>query len=129
LPDGWNRALIGSIEAVLSAGSNWDLGGGFQLRASSGQPGLAPGLYRLSPRSACPNIKRGHPFERHHSQTLKNLLQEFRLEPWLRDRVPLVLSGDQLVAVADLWVERDFIQRDSAGLRLSWNWSRNGRVD
>jgi len=90
---------------------------------------LAPGHYTLVPRSICPSIKRGHPFQRHHSQTLKNLLQEFRLEPWLRDRVPLVMVGDHLVAVADLWVERDFIRRDSESLQLTWCWSGAGRFD
>ncbi|TLM78433.1 tRNA lysidine(34) synthetase TilS [Microbulbifer harenosus] len=48
--------------------------------------------------------ERAKPRERHHSQTLKRLLQEYRLVPWLRDRVPLIFQGGVLVAVGDLFV-------------------------
>jgi tRNA(Ile)-lysidine synthase len=44
------------------------------------------------------------PVDRAHSQTLKKLLQEYQLETWLRDRVPLIFCDDQLVAVGDLWL-------------------------
>lgn len=129
LPAGWNQSLLGPVTTDLTAGASLDLQDGFRLHAVAGQPGLAPRTYSLLPRATCPHIKRGHPVERHHSQTLKNLLQEFRLEPWLRDRVPLIMAGDQLAAVADLWIERDFIQDDSQGLQLSWNCSPAGGVD
>ncbi len=48
--------------------------------------------------------ERCKPAHRQHSQTLKKLLQEYLLEPWLRNSVPLLFSGDQLVAVGDLWI-------------------------
>lgn len=48
--------------------------------------------------------ERAKPSGRGHSQTLKKLLQEYGLEPWLRDSVPLVYAGDTLIAVGDLWV-------------------------
>ncbi len=48
--------------------------------------------------------ERAKPRERHHSQTLKKLLQEYGLAPWLRDRVPLIFRGGILVAVGDLFV-------------------------
>ncbi|WGL17624.1 tRNA lysidine(34) synthetase TilS [Microbulbifer bruguierae] len=51
--------------------------------------------------------ERAKPRERHHSQTLKRLLQEYALPPWLRDRVPLVFRGETLVAVGDLFVTVD----------------------
>lgn len=129
LPAGWRRALFKPMTTILTADTQRDLGDGFRLRTSVGQPGLAPGQYNLLPRCSLPELKRGHPATRHHSQTIKKLLQEFGLEPWLRDRVPLVMADDQLVAVADLWVERDFIQRDSESLRLNWMWSGAGPVD
>jgi tRNA(Ile)-lysidine synthase len=44
------------------------------------------------------------PIDRAHSQTVKKLLQEYQLETWLRDRVPLIYYGDQLIAVGDLWL-------------------------
>ncbi len=47
--------------------------------------------------------QRCKPAGRSHSQRLKKLLQEYRLEPWLRDRVPLVFLNGDLVAVGDLF--------------------------
>ncbi len=49
------------------------------------------------------------PINRAHSQTVKKLLQEYQLETWLRDRVPLIYCDDQLVAVADLWLCKEIV--------------------
>jgi tRNA(Ile)-lysidine synthase len=46
------------------------------------------------------------PVKRQHSQTVKKLLQEHQLETWLRDRVPLIYAGNELVAVGDIWVNK-----------------------
>lgn len=65
--------------------------------------------------------ERCKPAGRAHSQTLKKLLQDYGLEPWLRDTVPLVFSGDYLVAVGDLWVCADFVAPDdAAGYVFIW---------
>ncbi len=65
--------------------------------------------------------ERCKPAGRAHSQTLKKLLQDYALEPWLRDKVPLVFSGDELVAVGDLWVCAGFVAaEDEAGFALYW---------
>jgi tRNA(Ile)-lysidine synthase len=48
--------------------------------------------------------ERCQPSGRTHSQTLKRLLQDYGVEPWLRESLPLVYSGDNLVAVANLWI-------------------------
>ena len=48
--------------------------------------------------------ERARPLERQHSQTLKKLMQEYGLEPWLRDRVPLIFEGERLLAVGDLFL-------------------------
>lgn len=53
------------------------------------------------------------PQGRSGSQTLKKLLQEYQLETWLRDRVPLLYSEGQLVAVGDLWVCKEFSPKAS----------------
>lgn len=47
--------------------------------------------------------ERAKPVDRQRSQTLKKLLQEVGLEPWLRDRVPLVYRSGELLAVGDLF--------------------------
>ncbi|QEY12428.1 tRNA lysidine(34) synthetase TilS [Cellvibrio sp. KY-YJ-3] len=65
--------------------------------------------------------ERCKPAGRNHSQTLKKLLQEYSLEPWLREQLPLVYSGDELVAVGDLWVCDGVVAGcDEAGYRLVW---------
>lgn len=38
------------------------------------------------------------------TRSLKNLYQEAAILPWMRDAIPLVYAGDELVAVADLWL-------------------------
>ena len=48
--------------------------------------------------------ERCRPVSRSGSQTLKKLLQEYQLEPWLRDRIPLILYRDEIIAVGDLWI-------------------------
>jgi len=66
--------------------------------------------------------ERCRPANRTHSQTLKKCLQEFALEPWLRDQVPLVYSNDNLVAVGDLWVCADYLALpNETGLKLVWS--------
>lgn len=65
--------------------------------------------------------ERCKPVGRQHSQTLKKLLQEYQLEPWLRDLVPLLYSGEQLVAVGDVWICAGYVaQPGEAALELVW---------
>ena len=53
-----------------------------------------------------------------HTRKLKKLLQEEGVVPWLRDQLPLVYSGDTLVAVADLWLADDAAAEN--GLQIHW---------
>ena len=39
-----------------------------------------------------------------HTRKLKKLLQEEGVVPWMREKLPLLYSGGELVAVADLWI-------------------------
>jgi tRNA(Ile)-lysidine synthase len=65
--------------------------------------------------------ERCKPTGRNHSQTLKRLLQEYGVEPWLRDSLPLVYSGDELVAVGDVWICAGFVAEEGeAGYLLAW---------
>ena len=38
-----------------------------------------------------------------HTRELRDLFQQARIEPWLRERCPLIFERDALIAVADLW--------------------------
>jgi tRNA(Ile)-lysidine synthase len=53
------------------------------------------------------------------TKKLKKLLQEQGIVPWMRDRVPLVFAGDELVAVADLWVAEGAAA--PGGLAVLWH--------
>lgn len=48
--------------------------------------------------------ERCQPVGRDKSQSLKKILQELQVEPWLRERLPLIYRDEQLVAVAGLFV-------------------------
>jgi tRNA(Ile)-lysidine synthase len=55
------------------------------------------------------------------THSLRHLLQERGVVPWARGQLPLVWSGQNLVAVADLWMERDYCApAGEPGLQLRW---------
>ncbi|MGB5412223.1 MAG: tRNA lysidine(34) synthetase TilS, partial [Woeseiaceae bacterium] len=53
-----------------------------------------------------------------HTRTLKKLLQEEGVLPWMRDQLPLLYSDGRLVAVADLWI--DAAAASSPGTAIRW---------
>lgn len=56
------------------------------------------------------------------TQTVQHLCQSFGLLPWMRDALPLVFAGDELIAVADLWMDARWCAAAHApGLRVAWN--------
>jgi tRNA(Ile)-lysidine synthase len=56
---------------------------------------------------------------RHHG--LKKLLQEAHVLPWWRGRLPLLSAGNELLAVGDLWIARDFAATGAVpGVRVEW---------
>ncbi|HEX4300311.1 MAG TPA: tRNA lysidine(34) synthetase TilS, partial [Gammaproteobacteria bacterium] len=61
------------------------------------------------------------PMGRAHDRPLKKWLQEMHVFPWLRDRLPLVYSGEELLAVAGLFAcEPHAARAGEAGLRIEW---------
>jgi tRNA(Ile)-lysidine synthase len=82
--------------------------------------GLSPGLLerglRLDIRQGGEEFKpEGHA----HTRKLKKLLQEEGVVPWMRERLPLIYSGDQLVAVGDLWIASEASSKPGVGIRWS----------
>ena len=57
------------------------------------------------------------PMGRRHTRKLKKLLQEEGVVPWMRERLPLVYAGEQLVAVADLWVAAEAASEPGTAVR------------
>lgn len=47
--------------------------------------------------------ERAHPAERDCSQSLKKLMQEYEVPPWIRERSPLLYQSGELVAVAGVF--------------------------
>ncbi len=64
----------------------------------------------------------------HGQQTLKRLLQEHRLPPWLRAAVPLLYAGRRLVAVADWWCAAELQHQNvrAGGKRARLRWIAPG---
>jgi tRNA(Ile)-lysidine synthase len=59
----------------------------------------------------------GEPFHR----DLKNLLADAGVLPWWRGRIPMIFAGDELVAVAGLWVSANFVATNTQpALQLQW---------
>ncbi len=53
--------------------------------------------------------------------TLKKLFQEAGIPPWLRASIPLLWQQDHLLAVGDLWLDKDFFQHlQQAEIQFSW---------
>ncbi|MBM3373707.1 MAG: tRNA lysidine(34) synthetase TilS, partial [Betaproteobacteria bacterium] len=82
-----------------------------------GQGGLAAGWLgrlRVGVRSGGEGLRLGAGARR---RSLRNLLQEAGLPPWLRDRWPLLHVGERLVAVPAIGVDADF---QAAAGRAGW---------
>jgi len=79
--------------------------------------GLSPELFERGMRL---DIRQGgeeiQPYGQGHTRKLKKLLQEEGVVPWMRDRLPLIYSGERLVAVADLWIAADAAAEPGVGV-------------
>lgn len=53
-----------------------------------------------------------HPSERGHSRKLKKLFQEYAVPSWQRRRMPIIMCGEQVVAIANLFVDRHFVGKE-----------------
>jgi tRNA(Ile)-lysidine synthase len=78
-----------------------------------------PPQMRIRPRVGGETLRL--PGQPHHRE-LKKLLQEAHVLPWWRDRIPLVFAGEQLIAVADLWIAADYAaSKDEEGMCIVWD--------
>lgn len=88
---------------------------------------VADGGFRLPPGGFEVAARRGgercQPAHRQHSQTLKKLLLEAAVPPWLRDQLPLLSCDGEIAAVGDLWVCRGWLAGAAPGYRLDWQFS------
>lgn len=89
-----------------------------ELQFEPGAPqGLAEALFNVGLevrfRSGGEEIK---PVSQSHTRKLKKLLQEKGVVPWMRERLPLLYAGDDLVAVADLWIAAGATSEPGVGI-------------
>lgn len=112
-------------ELRLRPGSTQHLGAGLgnlSLLAADGE-GLRAALcpadgFRIGFRSGGEVCR---PTGRAHRRPLKKWLQEFAVLPWMRERLPLIYAGDELAAVAGLFVCAPFAAgKGEPGLRIQW---------
>lgn len=107
--------------ATAVAGHDVELGAGLgTLRFEPGSKnGLSESLFkgqlRLAFRQGGEEFK---PVGHRHTRKLKKLLQEEGVVPWMRDRLPLLYSGDRLIAVGDLWLAADAVA--DTGFAVRW---------
>lgn len=98
----WLNLGIGRGQLLLKAGVD----GGIAAAAAEG--GLA-----LRFRQGGEAFR---PLGRQRTHKLKKLLQEDGIVPWMRERIPLLYSGDELVAVGDLWIAAAVSQSNGYGI-------------
>lgn len=109
--------LLPGIERAMDTGL-----GSLYLQAADGQ-GLKA--------TACPvdgfliRFRAGgevcQPTGRAHRRPLKKWLQEMAVVPWMRERLPLIYAGEELAAVAGLFVCVPFAaSKGERGLRIDW---------
>lgn len=68
--------------------------------------------------------ERCRPLGRSHSNSLKKCFQEFGLEPWWRNSVPLIFIDGELVAVADFWICEGWQAAvGESGLKIQWHYN------
>ncbi len=56
------------------------------------------------------------------TRTVQHLCQSVGVLPWMRQALPLIYAGGNLVAIGDLWQDaRWCVPRDAAGLGVVWD--------
>jgi tRNA(Ile)-lysidine synthase len=117
LPAGYARRWRGEKEVALP-----ELGG---VLAMPRARGAGVSLARLGGRPVTIRVRRGgetlQPDCRRPRRSLKNLLQEARVPPWERERLPLILCGGELVWAPGIGVACAFqAARGEAAVQPAW---------
>jgi tRNA(Ile)-lysidine synthase len=113
LPHDWRATWDGAPVALPAGGS-------LALRSNSPSADTTRNgsNFMIGYRRGGERIK---PYTSAHTRELRLLLQEAGVPPWLRDRIPLIHAGDELIAVGDLFISargRELLERRSA--RIEW---------
>ena len=117
VPAGFRRRWRGERRVELP-----ELGGALELERGTGR-GI--GAARLRGTAVTVRLRQGgerlRPDCRRPRRSLKNLLQEAGVAPWLRERLPLIYHGEKLVWVPGVGVDCAYqAQRGEAAFRPTW---------
>lgn len=93
MPDGCYQIRLGQRDVVIEAS-------------------LGTGALRL--QFGAPSALMCHPHYRQQRRSYKKLMQELNIPPWQRARVPLLFSGDRLIAAIGLWIEQSAVAQSGA---------------
>jgi tRNA(Ile)-lysidine synthase len=123
LPRNYVRRWRGEDEIALP-----ELGGVLAMSLARGS-GIS--LARLGGRPVVIRLRRGgerlQPDRRRPRRSLKNLLQEARIPPWERERLPLILCGEELVWAPGIGMDCRY-QAAGAEPAVRPAWSVGGQV-
>jgi len=117
VPAGFRRRWRGERRVELR-----ELGGALEFERGSGR-GI--GAARLRGAAVTVRLRQGgerlRPDCRRPRRSLKNLLQEAGVAPWLRERLPLIYHGEELVWVPGVGIDCAYqAQREEAAFRPAW---------
>ena len=102
-------------------GPNWQLGKGLgSLSLEESDVGIKKSIvkegFNVTFRAGGEKIK---PLGSGYSLKVKKLFQEAAVVPWMRKNIPLLLYKGNLVAVADMWLDNNYVT--DSGYIIRWN--------
>jgi tRNA(Ile)-lysidine synthase len=123
--------LTAALPARLQGAKNWQVGSEQPLELGNGlgrlvwtpqrggiDPKFVAVLLQVRGRGGGETLK---PYPKARTQSVQHLCQGLGVLPWMRDALPLVFAGDDLIAVADLWLDAHWCAAaDAPGFALTW---------
>lgn len=115
--------LDGTLSWPVRPDSSVDLGpslGTLRWVAQIGgiDAGLVPETVFVRRRDGGEALK---PAAKARTQSVRHLCQRHGVLPWMRDALPVIFTGDTLIAVGDLWLEaRWCVAPSQPGLGIAW---------
>jgi tRNA(Ile)-lysidine synthase len=123
--------LTPAIPPAVAEAREWHVASGKSLALSNGVGSLhweaqrggldaarLPPVLMIRPRRGGETLK---PHARAVTQTVQHLCQSLGVLPWMRDALPMVYAGKELVAVGDLWQDaRWCVPASEPGFACRW---------
>ena len=66
------------------------------------------------------------PAHRAATRSVQHLCQDLGVLPWMRDAIPFICAGDDLLGIGDLWLDaRWCVRAGEPGLAFQWEGAPN----